>query len=61
VSGKCLREGIQVLMADGTTKAVERVAVGDQLMGMDSSLRTVLSTTAGSGPLYRIIPVKGEP
>ena len=60
-SGKCLGLGTPVLRYDGTAVPVEEVREGDQLMGPDSTPRTVLSTTCGSGPLYRIVPRKGEP
>ena len=58
--GKCLGLGTPVLKYDGTIVAVEDIKTGDQLMGPDSKPRTVLSTTRGTGPLYRINPVKGE-
>ena len=59
--GKCLGEGTVVMMADGSTKKVEEVRVGDSLMGPDSKSRKVLSTNAGVGPLYIIRPIEGEP
>jgi superfamily II DNA or RNA helicase len=59
-TGKCLAKGTAVLMFDGTTKPVEKVNVGDLLMGPDSSPRSVLSLGRGIGPLYDIIPNKGE-
>lgn len=59
--GKCLGIGTPVLMFDGTIRSVESIAPGDLLMGPDSQPRTVLSTTRGTGELYRIDPVKGEP
>jgi len=59
--GKCLGEGTPVLLADGRILPVERIVQGDRLMGPDGKARTVLSTTVGRGPLYRIDPVKGEP
>lgn len=60
-SGKCLGRGTQVLMYDGTTVNVEKVLPGDQLMGPDSRPRLVRTTSKGWGPLYRIVPTKGEP
>lgn len=59
--GKCLGRGTPVLMFDGTIRAVEDVAVGDKLMGPDSLPRTVTSLARGREPLYRVVPVKGEP
>lgn len=59
--GKCLGRGTQVLMFDGTVKAVEDVKLGDVLVGPDSLPRNVLSICTGTEPLYRVIPTKGEP
>jgi len=58
-TGKCLGRGTPVLMFNGTVKPVELVSVGDLLMGPDGQPRTVLTTTAGHGPLYRVKPRKG--
>jgi Tfp pilus assembly pilus retraction ATPase PilT len=60
-SGKCLGKGTKVIMGDGSIKTVEEIKTGDILLGPDSTPRTVLSTTYGNGPLYKITPVKGEP
>lgn len=57
--GKCLGRDTPVLMADGTTRAVQDVRVGDQLLGPDGAARNVLSVTKGREQLYRIIPKKG--
>lgn len=58
--GKCLGRGTPVMRYDGTIVAVEEIRAGDKLMGPDSRPRTVLSTSSGCGPLYRIEPTKGE-
>jgi 5S rRNA maturation endonuclease (ribonuclease M5) len=58
--GKCLRPGTMVLRYDGLVVPVEKLNIGDVLMGPDSSPRVVLSTTQGKGPMYRILPVKGD-
>ena len=60
-SGKCLGKGTPVLMYDGSVVPVEEIVEGDVLMGPDSKPRTVWSTTTGHGPLYRIVPIKGDP
>jgi len=60
-SGKCLGLGTPVLMYDGRTVPVQDVKEGDLLMGPDSTPRRVMSTTTGSGELYRVVPVKGDP
>ncbi len=59
-AGKCLGRGTPVLMFDGTTKKVEDVAIGDVLMGPDSTPRNVKSLASGIGPLYRVVPTKGD-
>src|SRR5262249_47722751 len=59
-AGKCLGEGTPVLMFDGTIKPVEKIAVGELLMGPDSKPRRVLSTAEGVGQLYKVTPTKGD-
>lgn len=59
--GKCLGKGTPVLLADGRTKLVEDITVGEQLLGPDGSARNVLSLARGREKMYRIVPVKGEP
>lgn len=59
-TGKCLGKDTPILMFDGSIKAVQDVGTGDVLMGMNSDPKTVLSTTTGVSPLYKITPVKGD-
>lgn len=59
-AGKCLGIGTLVMRSDGVLIPVEDVRAGDALMGPDSKPRRVLSTTRGTGPLHRIVPVKGD-
>jgi superfamily II DNA or RNA helicase/intein/homing endonuclease len=56
----CHRAGQEILMFDGRFKKVEKIKVGDKLMGMDSSPRRVLSLIRNTGQMYRIVPTKGE-
>jgi superfamily I DNA/RNA helicase len=49
------------MMADGSTKAVESITVGEQVMGPDSTPRNVLELCRGRQEMVRIAPVKGEP
>lgn len=58
-AGKCLKEGTLVCMYNGDLVPVENIVTGDLLMGDDSSARTVLSTTSGSGNLYKVIQNRG--
>lgn len=57
----CHARGQMLMRYDGSLVAVEDVVVGDQLMGPDSTPRTVLSLARGRDQMFRIIPVKGEP
>lgn len=59
-SGKCHAAGTRVLMLDGAFKNVEDVRIGNRLMGIDSTPRTVTGIGRGHGELYRITPVKGN-
>ena len=58
-SGKCLGLGTKIVMFDGGYKNVEDIVVGDLLMGVDSTPRTVLSTTTGKEMMYWIHQKKG--
>ena len=55
-AGKCFLAGTQMKMFDGRNKSVEKIEVGDQLMGIDSKPRTVQSTTNGRSEMFDIIP-----
>lgn len=59
-TGKCLAPDTPVLMYDGKIKLVKDIIVHDQLMGTNSSLRTVLGTTEGVGNMYEITPQNGR-
>ena len=50
----CFAPGTQVMMWDGSRRAVETVEVGD-----DSTPRTVLETCRGVEAMYRIAPLNG--
>jgi hypothetical protein len=52
----CFGKGTLVRMFDGTTKPVEELIYGDELMGPDSSKRTVKKTYSGFDKMYRIHP-----
>jgi hypothetical protein len=58
--GKCTGRGTRIIMFDGTVKRVEDVVAGDLLMGDDSTPRQVLRTAQGRGPMFEIVPVRGE-
>ena len=58
--GKCLARDTPVLMFDGCAKMVQDVAVGDRLMGDDSSPRTVLSIARGREKMFRVCERDGD-
>lgn len=60
-SGKCLSPDTEVLMFDGSVKRAADVAVGDRLMGDDSTPRNVLGTNIGRSNMVRIVPGIGSP
>ena len=57
----CHAKGENVLLADGRSKKVEDVQVGDQLLSADGKTRNVLVLHRGESLMYRIVPIKGEP
>jgi hypothetical protein len=59
-TGKCLGKGTKIIMFDGSFKNVEDIVVGDKLMGVDSTPRTVTSTTRGREMMYFIRQNKGH-
>lgn len=56
----CHRKGQGILMFNGTVKKVEKVKVGDILVGMDSTPRTVLSLHRGTDEMFEVRPIKGQ-
>ena len=58
--GKCCGRGTPILMYNGEVKKVEDVVVGDQIMGPDSTPRTVLQLGRGRDIMYKVTPVKGD-
>ena len=59
-AGKCNGRNTPIIMYDGKIKMIQNIKKGDLLMGDDSTPRTVLETTTGSGELYEIIPLNGD-
>lgn len=55
--GKCHAANTKILMADGSIKLVQDLIVGDQIMGDDSTPRTILSTNSGKDTMYEIVPL----
>ena len=59
--GKCHGKGTKILMYNGEIKNVEDIVVGDEIMGDDSTPRTVLSLARGREQMYEIQPYRSEP
>jgi superfamily II DNA or RNA helicase len=57
----CHARGERLLLASGESIPAERLEAGMRLMGMDGTPREVLRTVSGKGPLYKVVPVKGDP
>jgi intein/homing endonuclease len=58
---ECFARGTSVRMADGSTRSIEDVRVGQQVLGPGmSGTRRVLSLVRGRGEMYRIVPNKGD-
>ena len=57
--GKCLQKGTKVLMADGSTKTVEDIRVGDRVQSLMRA-NTVLALHNGVSNGYKIIPANAD-
>ena len=57
----CHAPGTPILMHDGSIKAVERITVGERLMGPDGTPRHVLELHQGRDEMFEIRPLKGKP
>lgn len=49
------------MLANGTTKPVEAIRVGNLLMGLNSEPREVLNLCRGRDVMFEVTPTKGEP
>lgn len=58
-AGKCLARGTPVIMADGSIRSVEDIAVGDTLLGPDGQPRKVTSLGRGRDTMYKVCQNKG--
>lgn len=54
-SGKCHAKDTLILMYDGSLKKVQDIAIGDQIMGDNSTPRTVLALGQGEDLMYDIV------
>lgn len=60
-AAKCLGKGTLVVKADGTLIKVEDIKIGDLLLGVDGTPRTVLATTKGTEEMFKVSQTKGIP
>lgn len=58
-SGKCMSVDTLVVMFDGSLKKIQDIEVGDKVMGVDSTPRTVLQLHKGVAPMYKVRQSKG--
>lgn len=59
-NSNCLARGTAVMLADNTTKAIEDILIGEQVMGMDGKPRNVLATGNGVQPMFKITHKGGD-
>ena len=57
---RCFGKGTEILMYNGSVKKVEDIAVGDKIMGDDSTPRNVLSLARGRDVMYKLTPFGDE-
>jgi hypothetical protein len=57
----CHHPNQHLLLLDGLSGMACNIHEGDVLLGPDSTPRHVVAVHEGEAPMYRIIPVKGEP
>lgn len=53
-SGKCFAKGTRIVMFDGSIKCIEDIRVGDQVMGIDNTPRTILNLHSGVDQMYYV-------
>ena len=56
----CLQKGTLITMADGTLSKIEDVKIGDTVMGVDGTPRTVLNLFNGEAMLYQVKQTNGK-
>ena len=59
-TGKCHSYDTPILMYDGSIKMVQDIAIGDKVMGDDSTSRNVISLGGGEDNMFDIIHSNGE-
>jgi DNA repair protein RadD len=56
----CHAKGTEILMYDGSIKAIENIVIGDKIMGPDSYPRNVLKLCRGKEHMAKVTPIKGD-
>lgn len=56
----CHAPGTKIILANGETKKVEEINVGDKLLGYHGDIKTVSKLHSGDDDMYEVIPVKGD-
>lgn len=56
----CHAKDTMIVMSDGTLKAVQDIAIGDKVMGIDSKPRTVLELIRGNGQMFKVEQSRAE-
>jgi len=59
-TGKCLGFNTPIIMFDGSIKMVQDIKIGELIMGDNSKVRTVLSTTSGEDEMYKVTHRNGD-
>ncbi|KAJ1906844.1 Pre-mRNA-processing-splicing factor 8 [Coemansia sp. IMI 209127] len=57
----CYGAGFRVRMADGSTKCIESICVGDRVLGADGQPRDVARTMSGTAPLFEVALARPKP
>jgi DNA repair exonuclease SbcCD ATPase subunit len=55
--GKCFAKNTMIRLANGTSRAVQDIRIGDEVFGWDSTAREVLSVTSGEEEMYKITAI----
>ena len=53
-SGKCFSPDTDIVMYDGSIRKIKDIRIGDRVMGVDSTPRTVLSIHKGEAEMYEV-------
>jgi len=60
LGSKCIGKNTMVPMFDGTIKQAKHINIGDQLIGDDGTVRTVLHKICGKSTMFEVTQARGE-